>query len=201
MLIYYYRTVLQSACQVLCLSILGNCLFGNYPKVNCSGIGKDPSVCYFGTATSCCKSCNDVSTGVSGMFYLFRINIVIKLLNLLLFSYTSRPNLPQLFRKTVHIIQLIFSIGCEYGDRQDVCYTITSGAPCYASDTDIQCCDTCASFRTQIPCRYSSSRFFNVLNHSYIHSYIKHQKKVLFNYLQLLYQLSIFLAFLSLLLD
>lgn len=85
MLIYYYRTVLQSACQVLCLSILGNCLFGNYPKVDCSGIGKDPSVCYFGTATSCCKSCNDVSTGVSGMFYLFRINIVIKLLNLLLF--------------------------------------------------------------------------------------------------------------------
>lgn len=99
-----------------------NCLFGNYPKANCSGIGLNPSVCYFGTATSCCKSCGDVSTGVPG---------------------------------------------CEYGDRQGVCYTITSGAPCYSSDTDVQCCDTCASFRTQIPsCEYGDRRNCSALTYA-----------------------------------
>lgn len=78
---------------MFCLFILGNCLFGNYFKVNCLGIGKDFFVCYFGIVISCCKSCNDVSIGVFGMFYLFRINIVIKLFNLLFFCYISWLNL------------------------------------------------------------------------------------------------------------
>ena len=47
--------------------------------------------------------------------------------------------------------------GCQYGDREDSCSVITNGAPCYLGDTDIQCCATCASYRTQISCKLSLS--------------------------------------------
>ncbi|XP_048778741.2 uncharacterized protein LOC125682303 isoform X2 [Ostrea edulis] len=56
--------------------------------------------------------------------------------------------------------------GCEYGDRQDVCSSITSGAPCYSSNTDVQCCATCAKFRTQIPsCEYGDLRNCSALTY------------------------------------
>nr|XP_022328360.1 A disintegrin and metalloproteinase with thrombospondin motifs 10-like [Crassostrea virginica] len=132
-----------------------SCLFGNYPNVNCSHVFTSPSNCYFGSETSCCKSCNDVNTGVPGCKYGDREDGCSVITNGAP-CYLGDTDIQCCATCASYRTQIS---SCEYGDRRN-CSALTYPGDCYNSLSDGSaarnvCCQTCKNFETGIQgCQY-----------------------------------------------